>query len=100
MPEPKLYRYLLSETHPIGKSKAILLRNLGYDVNNTEQLEQDLLTIANHGVLMGTVTSQYGTKYIIEGLLSSPNGIALLMRTVWMTEDVDFRPRFVTAYPA
>ena len=99
MPEPKLNRYLLSETHPTGKSKAVLLADLGYDINNVERLKQDLLAVANNWNITETVTSEYGTKYIIEGLLQSPSGRSLMMRTVWMTEAGDARPRFVTAYP-
>jgi hypothetical protein len=72
VPEPKPNLYLLSETHTTGKSKALLLKNLGYDINNVEQLNQDLLAIANNGDITETVTSEYGTKYIIEGLLQSP----------------------------
>ena len=100
VPETKLHLYLLSETHPTGKAKALLLANLGYDMNNVEQLQQDLLSIANSGNITGIVTSAYGTKYIIEGPLKSPSGNTLMMRTVWITEVGDLRPRFVTAYPA
>ncbi len=78
----------------------MLLANLGYDIKNTRQLQRDLLSIANNGNITETVTSAYGTKYIIEGLLKSPSGNTLMMRTVWITEVGDLRPRFVTAYPA
>ena len=98
--QQKLTEYLLSETHPIGKSKAFLLGILGYDINNAERLSQGLLAIANSGDLTETVTSEYGTKYIIEGTLQSPSGRTVLMRTVWITEGAGSRPRFVTAYPA
>ncbi len=99
VPEPKLSQYLLSETHTTGKWKALLLSDLGYDVNNIERLKQDLLTIANTRDVTGTVVSEYGTKYIIEGLLQSPSGNVLMMRTVWMIGIGESRPRFVTAYP-
>jgi hypothetical protein len=42
----KLTGYLLSETHEIGQSKAKLLRTFGFNDNNVELLQQELLKIA------------------------------------------------------
>lgn len=38
IPEAKLVDYLLSETHPVGSSKAKFFRGLGYDEGNVKQL--------------------------------------------------------------
>jgi len=46
VPIEKLENYLLSDIHPTGRSKAIFLKNLGYDGNNTELLARAFLTIA------------------------------------------------------
>jgi hypothetical protein len=40
----------------------------------------------------------FGTRYVIEGILSTPDGRALLIRTVWFIETGQQIPRFVTAY--
>jgi hypothetical protein len=45
------------------------------------------------------ITSPYGVKYIIEGIIVSPIGVTLHLRTIWIIEGND-APRFVTAYPA
>ena len=43
--------------------------------------------------------SPFGTRYVIEGMISTPDGRAPLIRAVWfMATDEDI-PRFVTAYP-
>ena len=46
IPEPKLTKYLLSETHAVGKSKAKYFRSLGYTEANADQLADGLLMIA------------------------------------------------------
>ena len=68
----KLTEYLLSETHPIGKSKASFLRQAGFDQANTDVLEQRILGIAHSQEITETVSSVHGTKYIIDGPLEIP----------------------------
>ena len=99
IPEPKLTKYLLSETHAVGKAKAIYFRLLGYTEANADQLANSLLMIAkSEGEIQETVTP-YGTKYIVEGEIIAPDGTNARIRTVWVIEPHDKRPRFVTAYP-
>ena len=99
VPPAKLHGYLLSEVHPVGRAKALFLKNLGYDNRNSGTLERDLCTLAREGDVADTITSEYGTKYVITGLISTPSGESVLLRTVWIIDQGDTRPRFVTAYP-
>jgi hypothetical protein len=99
VPLTKLDLYLLSETHPVGKAKAVLLRNLGYDDNNVDTLQRGLIAIARDQDVAEVMPSEYGTKYVIDGPLQTPGGTALQLRTVWIIEAGQNRPRFVTAYP-
>ncbi|MFZ3091650.1 MAG: DUF6883 domain-containing protein [Nitrospirota bacterium] len=46
VPLAKLLDYLLSETHPVGKSKAKYLRSLGFNEINVNLLKEGLLAIA------------------------------------------------------
>ena len=100
IPEPKLTKYLLSETHAVGKAKAKYFRSLGYTEANADQLADGLLMIAKSKEVSQAVTTPYGTKYIMEGDLFTPIGTTVRIRTVWVVESDDKRPRFVTAYPA
>lgn len=43
--------------------------------------------------------SDYGTRYVIEGVLYTPDGRNPLVRTVWIVDDDATAPRLVTAYP-
>ncbi len=99
VPSAKLNGYLLSEVHPVGRAKAQFLKNLGYDISNSSTLERDLLTLAREGDVADTITSEYGTKYVVTGVISTPSGETVLLRTVWIIDRGDSRPRFVTAYP-
>lgn len=100
IPPLKVKAYLLSETHAAGKSKAKFFRSLGFTETNMILLERGLLSIAKTETVKEAVTSVYGTKYMIEGPLETPSGRFAKVRTVWIIEGEDERPRFVTAYPA
>lgn len=99
IPTGKLTAYLLSETHSVGKSKARLFRSLGYSESNVSFLKDGLLSIAHAGEVLSTQSSEHGVKYVIEGSLKTPSGGALRIRTVWIIDRGQDRPRFVTAYP-
>ncbi|MDZ7369526.1 MAG: hypothetical protein ONB43_27270 [candidate division KSB1 bacterium] len=99
IPPSKLKDYLLSETHIVGKSKARFLRAFGFDETNVDLLEQGLLTIAQTQEVNEVVSSPHGKKYVIDGSLETPIGNFINMRTVWIMDKGQNRPRFVTAIP-
>lgn len=96
----KLTGYLLSETHSVGKAKAGFFQIVGFALASVNELERGLLAIAQSEEVQGVVTSLHGTKYILDGVLQSPTGRVVKVRTVWIVEPSQERPRFVTAYPA
>ncbi len=95
----KLTDYLLSLAHPVGSSKARLLRGLGFDDSNVALLEQEIRHIAQIEDVVETVSSAHGEKYVVDGIITSPLGYQMRVRTVWITETGESAPRFVTAYP-
>jgi hypothetical protein len=95
----KLIGYLLSKTHSVGKSKAKLLRTVGFNETNVDILEQELLTIARSQPIKEVISSPHGTKHIIEAELTAPNGRILQLRTVWIIDLGQEAPRFVAAHP-
>ncbi len=99
VPRQKLTEYLLSEAHPIGKAKARFFRAAGFDETNLEVLEQEFLRIAQEEEVVETTATRYGAKFVVEGVLATPNQEAVRVRTVWIIEPDQDRPRFVTAYP-
>lgn len=99
VPLTKLLNYLLSETHPIGKSKAQYLRSVGFNETNANLLKAELIVIAQSEDVKEAISSPHGVKYIIDGPLKTPVGISVKMRTIWIIDKGHRRPRFVTAYP-
>ena len=95
----KLKGYLLSQTHPIGRSKAKFFRSIGFDESHVTILEQGLIEIARTEEIADTAPSVHGVKYIIDGLIMTPSGSRVRLRTVWILDSGQGRPRFVTAYP-
>lgn len=97
--QDKLRRYLLSETHPIGRWKAKFFRDIGFSETNIAVLERSLIEMAKTEEIAETATTLHGTKYVIEGLIAAPSGKRVKLRTVWIVDKGQDRPRFVTAYP-
>jgi hypothetical protein len=98
VPRKKLTHYLLSEVHMVGRLKAKFFCKIGFDATNTDMLERALLIIAREDIAM-IDESPHGKKYVIDGKMLTPNGNNFKIRTVWIIEENDKKPRFVTAYP-
>lgn len=99
IPKEKLIDYLLSETHPVGSSKAKFFRGLGYNQTNVGELAKSLLNIAQTNNVKSVRKLAYGTNYLIEGTIKIPNGKTVTITTVWFIQTEKSRPSFVTAYP-
>ncbi len=97
IPRRKLEGYLLSSTHPAGRFKARFFRALGFD--GADQLERALRELAGSGTISAEVPTTFGRKYIVDGLLKTPRGTRVALRTVWIQERETEAPRLVTAYP-
>jgi hypothetical protein len=99
VPRAKIVAYLLSATHPSGRSKAGFFQRFGFTAGEWQVLADALRRhAADHGV--GTIEdSPFGKRYTIEGAIASPDGRNPVIRTVWFIERGTSAPRFVTAYP-
>jgi hypothetical protein len=99
VPIEKLRDYLLLELHKVGQSKAKLLRTLGHDERTIDVLTANLLDIAYFEDVVKVIENDYGLKYLVDGFLQTPSGVAVQFRTVWFIKKGDDRPRFITGYP-
>ena len=60
----------------------------------------DALTkVAADNALSASVPSPFGTRYIVDGPLKTPDERDAIMRTVWFIESGGETPVLVTAYP-
>lgn len=97
----KLTDYLLSPSHPVGRSKARFFRGLGFDASDADALRAELLMLARRGEVKETKRTPYGTKYVVVGSIRTPGGEEATVTTVWIAEaSGSTAPRLVTAYPA
>lgn len=99
IPKEKLLNYILSETHSTGKFKAKFFRSLGFNVTNVHLLEKALKKIAKSEEIENFSVSEYGVKYVLESNIDSPIGKIVKVRTIWIIEKDQTRPRFITIYP-
>jgi len=99
VPRAKVVDYLLSDTHRDGQHKAAFFKRFGFVTVEWERLAQALREHAAEHDVTRVETSSYGQRYIVEGIIRSPDMRNPLIRAVWFVESGEDTPRFVTAYP-
>ncbi|MDO8498572.1 MAG: hypothetical protein Q7S44_02195 [bacterium] len=98
----KLINYALSETSPEGKNKAKFFRKIGFnktDVQSFKKVIRQLAKSEEAKEVKDKSLPHYGTKYILEGKINSPIGKTVTIRTIWIIDEGQKRPRLVTVYP-
>ena len=95
----KLFDYLLSPAHPIGRFKAPFFKKLGYSQEDWRRLETDLRNQHLPQLATPVGRTAYGQKYAIRAMLKGSGGREAEVVSVWIVRDREDFPRFVTAYP-
>lgn len=96
--EHKITGYLLSDSHPAGRSKAAFFKQFGFRSDAWPQFRDALLAHAKTGKALSVIETYYGKKYIISGPLVCPDSRRPNIRTVWFVKAGANTPRLVTAY--
>jgi lysophospholipid acyltransferase (LPLAT)-like uncharacterized protein len=99
IPSDKLTDYLLSQSHLIGRWKARFFLSIGFRETKVDELKDALINVAKNGEVKATITTEFGVKYVVGGVILGPGGRRAAIRTVWVVETGQDRPRLVTAYP-
>lgn len=95
----KVVDYLLSEAHPDGRGKARFFVAHGFSLADWEALAAALRAHALAHRVISAVERPFGVRYVVEGGLTSPDGRAPGVRTVWFIRPERDVPELVTAYP-
>ncbi len=95
----KVSLYLLNTGHPDGGSKARFLICFGFDPRYPECLASALLLHARSHKVTRLQKTPFGTNYVLEGELETPDGRNPRARTIWAIDDGSDAPRFVTLVP-
>ncbi|MFN6541294.1 MAG: DUF6883 domain-containing protein [Nostoc sp. EkiNYC01] len=99
VPQRKITEYLLSPTHPDGRSKEKFFTAFGFSVDDWGTLAKALLNHVADNNVTKIEDSPFGTRYVVEGILVSPDGRNPGIRSVWFIETGATIPNFVTSYP-
>jgi len=97
--QQKVVGYLLNREKSRGK--AGFFTSMGFEVRNWHVLAAALEDQALSGTVSDTVESKYGTRYVVEGPIETPDGRLPrpIIRTVWVEEHGSSEWRLITAYP-
>ncbi len=95
--ERKLTHYLLVKLDKDDKLNYLSLA--GYTPSGWQQLERDLITLAQTSEAIMERVSGYGVSYSVTGQLTGPNGRSLWVKTIWMRDDDEEITKFITLYP-
>ncbi|MEH2391598.1 MAG: DUF6883 domain-containing protein [Nostoc sp.] len=99
VPQRKITEYLLSPTHPDGRSKQKFFTAFGFSVEDWETFAKALLNHVADNCVTKIEDSPFGTRYAVEGILLSPDGRNPMIRSAWFIETGETIPKFVTSYP-
>ena len=93
----KLTEYLLRWRPEDDKSA--FLAQAGYTLENAGRLMADIREQLMPLEAELVETTDYGPKFALAGVLSGPNGRALRVVSIWMTEAATGQTKFITLYP-
>ena len=94
----KVTDYLLSLSHPDGRSKAEFFMRFGFKSGEWQILSDALMAVGASNPVATVVNSPHGVRYTVDGAMKAPDGRKPMIRTVWIVEP-GTSPRLVTAYP-
>lgn len=96
----KIQKYLLSDTHKDGKSKAVFFKMFGFEQATPDTFRDSLLDHANNREVTKMEENGQGIKYVLECEMETPDERNPCIRTIWIIKSSEKAPKLVTAYPA
>ena len=96
----KITSYLLATSSSSGRSKANFFSRFGFRIDQWQHFADALQLHGASYEVVRIIETGYGTKYIIDGSLETPDGRNPFVRTIWQVDKGRDYPRFITAYPA
>ena len=95
----KIVGYLLSEDQPPERRKAGYFSRFGFRVEQWDIFAEALRIHGASHEVAEIEDSDYGLRYLIDGILQTPDGRNPRVRTVWQIDRGYNHPRFITAHP-
>ena len=95
----KITGYLLAENPESGRGKPNFFAAFGFSADNWQALADALMALGSAHEVEKVEETEFGVKYVVEGLLSAPDGRNPRVRTIWQIDWGSDRPRLISAYP-
>ena len=95
----KVVEYLLDPGHPDGAGKAAFFRGRTFHPERWEILAGALLQLVQAHEIVRATSSPHGEKFVVDGTLACPDGSTARVRTIWIVDAGQIRPRLISAYP-
>ena len=99
IPKGKIENYLLNIHHPEGVFKAMYFIKYGFLPSQPEVLSEAIITHAIINPVEKEMQTEFGTKYIVKGILKTPDNKDIRIVTVWFRNLGEDFVNLVTAYP-
>lgn len=90
--------YLLSQEHPVGRSKARFFESLGFTPADWPALQSSLLQLGRDGAAELGAATVFGQKYLVRGSIQGPSGETGVVVTVWILLTGEATPRLIAAH--
>ena len=99
VPRRKIVDYLLSDSHPRGRTKAVFFKKFGFRQNQWRVLAEALAEHAARHEAILVEANDYGVCYNIIGELRTPSGRSPIILAAWFFDTGSGIPRLISAFP-
>jgi uncharacterized protein DUF6883 len=83
----------------VREKQSVFFMQFGFESSRWEEVADALKRHAKDNEITLEAQTVFGTRYVIDGLLTAPDGRRLNVRTAWFVDDDGEVPRFITAHP-
>lgn len=91
--------YLLAPDHPEGGDKSGFFVRFNFYRERWEVLADALQVHGVSNEVTNVIETSHGMKFVVEGILETPDGRNPHTRSVWLIDNGSDIPRLITAYP-
>ena len=99
VPRRKIVDYLLSDSHPRGRTKAKFFKTFGFRRENWQVLAEALIEHAANYDAVFIETTDHGLCYNVVGELRTPSGRSPIVLSGWFFDNGSEIPRLISAFP-
>lgn len=97
--DAKISDYILNSDHTDGWSKARFFESFGFEKSGVNVFKEALHELIRENDVTESIDTQFGVKFVVEGQIISPDGRNPIVKSIWIIQNGEDFPKFVTVYP-